>query len=305
MGSYATQSFSHQSVTGSDLLTSHFSSIGPKQQLRKLRKTRFDVGFQPNENLQPDRLSLVATGPSASASMVYEKLFSGLRPKENLQSNQSSFSQELFENETSLKIREAAKESKFIQGMAAGTLAPDDYGGYMVQDAAYCFNAVEAFNIAANSMQEKGNPEFALLYRVQSESYKKYNQEFVKSWRIKGPESLVMGPAAATYVGYESALARKDAKFLAIAMLPCALLWPWIAGELIDSVPKENPYFDWFDDNKPDDQKSRLEKFVDNFFFPVDLQKALLIFHEGLINELNFFRDACDETLYYYSFFNM
>ncbi|XP_068689608.1 uncharacterized protein [Montipora capricornis] len=243
--------------------------------------------------------------PSGSKSMVYERFFQGLRPKENLQSNRSSFSQQSFENETSLKIREAAKESKFIQGMAAGTLAPDDYGGYMVQDAAYCFNAVEAFNIAANSMQEKGSPEFALLYRVQSESYKKYNQEFVKSWRIKGPESLVMGPAAATYVGYESALARKDPKFLAIAMLPCALLWPWIAGELIDSVPKENPYFDWFDDNKPDDQKSRLEKFVDNFFSPVDSQKALLIFHEGLINELNFFRDACDETLYYYSFFNV
>ena len=59
--------------------------------------------------------------------------------------------------------------------MATGTLDPDDYGGYMVQDAAYCFNAVGAFDHAAQEMQGQGKPEFSLLYRVQSESYKSYN----------------------------------------------------------------------------------------------------------------------------------
>ena len=113
----------------------------------------------------------------------------------------SSFSQDLFNNETSIKIRNAAKESKFIQGMATGTLDPDDYGGYMVQDAAYCFNAVGAFDHAAQEMQGQGKPEFSLLYRVQSESYKSYNQEFVKTWRLKNTDSVVMGPAAEMYVG--------------------------------------------------------------------------------------------------------
>ena len=216
-----------------------------------------------------------------------------------------SFTQELFNNPTSVKIRNAAKESKFIQGMAAGTLDPDDYGGYMVQDAAYCFNAVEAFDYAARQMQLEGKPEFSLLYKVHSESYRKYNQEFVETWRLKNTESVVMGPAAAMYVGYEFALSRQDPKYLSIAMLPCTLLWPWIAGELIDSVNNKNPYYGWFEDNKPDpEDKSRLEKFVDYFFSPEEKEKSLLIFHEGMVNELNFFRDACDETLYYYSFFN-
>ena len=236
-----------------------------------MRKIRFDSSFVPEETSQTGR----------------------------------SFSQDLFNNETSVKIRNAAKESCFIQGMVAGTLDPDDYGGYMVQDAAYCFNAVEAFDCAADKMQSEGKPEFSLLYRVQSESFKKYNQEFVKTWRLKNTDSVVMGPAAAMYVGYETALSRQDPKYLAIAMLPCSMLWPWIAGELIDSVDKKNPYYDWFDDNKPDGHKSRLEKFVDYFFNPEEKEKALVIFHEGLINELNFFRDACDETLYYYSFFNL
>ena len=205
-----------------------------------------------------------------------------------------------------MKIRDAAKESKFIQGMASGNLDPDNYGGYMVQDAAYCFNAVEVFDYAAKRMQLLGKPEFSLLYRVQSESYKKCNLEFVKTWRLKDAESVVMGPAADTYVGYESALSRRDPKYLAIAMLPCTFLWPWIAGKLIDSVDKNNPYYRWFDNNKPDpNYTSRLARFVDNFFVPEDKEKSLAIFHEGMINELIFFRDACDETLYYYSFFNV
>ncbi|KAK2547330.1 hypothetical protein P5673_032782 [Acropora cervicornis] len=245
---------------------------GTKWQLKKLRKMILDTSFLPAETLQ---------------------------------SAQPSFSQELFNNETSVKIRNAAKESMFIQGMASGTLDPDDYGGYMVQDAAYCFNAVEAFDVAANKIQSEGKPEFALLYRVQSESYKKYNQEFVKVWQLKSTESIVMGPAAATYVDYESVLSRQDPKYLAIAMLPCTMLWPWIAGELIDSVHKDNPYYDWFAENKPDGHKSRLEEFVDYFFNAGDKAKSLVIFHEGLVNELNFFRNACDQTLYYYSSFNV
>ena len=101
-----------------------------------------------------------------------------------------SFSQDLFNDKTSVKIREAAKESKFIQGMASGNLDPNNYGGYMVQDAAYCYNAVEAFDYAAKQMQLEGKPQFSLLYRVQSESYKKYNQEFVKTWRLQNTESV-------------------------------------------------------------------------------------------------------------------
>lgn len=151
------------------------------------------------------------------------------------------------------------------------------------------------------------NPNFRFFTAlVQSESYKQYNQEFVKTWRLKNTDSVVMGPAADMYVGYESTLSRQHPKFLSIAMLPCTMLWPWIAGELIDSVDKKNPYYGWFEDNKPDpSHKSHLEKFVDHFFSPEEKEKSLLVFHEGMINELNFFRDACDETLFYYSYFNI
>ena len=59
--------------------------------------------------------------------------------------------------------------------MAKGTLDPNVYGGYMVQDAAYCFNAVDSYERAAEKMQEVGKLDFSLLYRTQSESFRSYN----------------------------------------------------------------------------------------------------------------------------------
>ena len=216
-----------------------------------------------------------------------------------------SFCSALFNDPKSKFIRNLAKESTFIQGMVKGSLDPNVYGGYMVQDAAYCFNAVDSFERAAEKMQEVGKPEFSLLYRTQSESFKRYNHSnFLEKWRLRNSDSVVMGPAVATYVGYERALSQNDPKYLCIAMLPCTMLWPWIADQLIASVEKNNPYYVWFDENKRGDQS--LERFVDHFFVqvePEEQQKCLSIFQEGLVNELNFFRSACDQTLFYGSSF--
>ena len=217
-----------------------------------------------------------------------------------------SFCSALFNAPKSERIRNLAKESTFIQGMVKGSLDPNVYGGYMVQDAAYCFNAVDSFERAAEKMQEVGKSEFSLFYRTQSEEFKGYNKDFLETWRLRNSDSVAMGPAAATYVGYERALSQNDPKYLCIAMLPCTMLWPWIADQLIDSVDKNNPYYVWFKDNKPSPgHKSHLERFVDRVFVqvePEEQQKCLSIFQEGLVNELNFFRSACNQTFYDSSF---
>ena len=161
-----------------------------------------------------------------------------------------SFCSALFNAPKSERIRNLAKESTFIQGMVKGSLDPNVYGGYMVQDAAYCFNAVDSYERAAEKMQEVGKSEFSLFYRTQSEEFKGYNKDFLETWRLRNSDSVAMGPAAATYVGYERALSQNDPKYLCNAMLPCAMLWPWITDQLIASVDK-NPYHIWFKDNKP------------------------------------------------------
>ena len=211
----------------------------------------------------------------------------------------SSFSQDLFDDETVVEIRNKVIKTDFIKGMVMATLNANYYGGYMVQDAAYCFEAVNVFEVAAKKMEGEGKFDFSKIYRSQSTSLKKYNEEFVTTWHLQDTKSIVMGPAAKAYVEYEGRVSRDSPKFLAIAMLPCHMLWPWIANQLIDFVGEWNPYYKgWFKDNKTEpNHKGHLEKFVDSHFGPKEKKKALTIFRDGMINELNFFRDACGESL--------
>lgn len=84
-----------------------------------------------------------------------------------------SFSKELFNELLSAKIIDAATKTKFMQGMALGTLNPKEYGGYMVQDTAYLGHAVKALQLAAKQM-ELQNPIFAHFYMLQVEKYNTY-----------------------------------------------------------------------------------------------------------------------------------
>lgn len=188
--------------------------------------------------------------------------------------------------------------------MVDGTLSPQLYGGYMVQDAAFCFESVEAFDTAAVNAQENSTipNDFALLYRSHSSSYRGYNQDFVKEWKLKDSSSVVLGPAAAMYVGFNSTLAKQYPKNLSIGILPCSMLWPWIANELINTVVPTSVYMEWFHSNIGDGSPSSAQVFADKFFsIETDKEKCQPIFNEGMINELNFFLSACNEQLVDYS----
>lgn len=183
--------------------------------------------------------------------------------------------------------------------MVRGTLSPKEYGGYMVQDTAYLFHAVEALQLAAKRM-ELENPIFAHFYMLQAEKYNTYYKAMLKTWRLEDVRSVALGPAAKTYVLYQSVLSQEDPRYLAIAMLPCTMLWPQMARELVGTLEKTSPYGEWFGENtRAPEYQSSLEKFVDAHFQPDEVKRASRIFCEGMLNELNFFREACGESLFF------
>lgn len=185
-----------------------------------------------------------------------------------------------------------------MQGMVRGTLNPNEYGGYMVQDTAYLSHAVKALQLAAKQM-ELTNPIFAHFYMLQAEKYNTYYQAMLKTWRLDDVGNVALGPAAKTYVLYQSVLSQEDPRYLSIAMLPCTMLWPQMARELFGSLEKTSPYGVWFKENmRAPEYQGSLEKFVDKQFQQEEPQKASRIFCEGMLNELNFFREACGESLY-------
>ena len=205
----------------------------------------------------------------------------------------------MFDNvKLSVPIRRNALHTKFMQGMAVGSLKPTQFGRYMVQDTAYLANAVKMYTDAAQKMEEQGEPDFAIFYRGQASKYDDYYKEFLKTWYLESAAAVHLGPAVQAYMGYQQVVVKQHPRYLPVAMLPCTMLWPWMAGSLIGTVDEQNPYYaDWFVQNirQPGTQSST-EKFVDQNEAKFDESIALEIFCEGMMNELNFFREACDEA---------
>jgi len=207
----------------------------------------------------------------------------------------------LFENvRLSVPIRQHALQTYFIQGMAVGSLKPTQYGRYMVQDTAYLANANKVYSEAAQKMEEQGKPDFAFFYRSQAAKYEDFYKEFLKTWALESAEAVHEGPAVQAYMGYQQAVVKQHPRYLPVAMLPCTMLWPWMADNLIKTVDKKNPYYeDWFVKNlRAPGTQSSTERFVDENVTAFDEGIALEIFCEGMMNELNFFREACDEAPY-------
>ena len=212
-----------------------------------------------------------------------------------------TFAQSLFEDAFSVKVRKAVLETKFIKSMEENSLSPDQYCGFMLQDAAYVFHSIGAFNTAARNIQGKQAAYFASFYCERSESYSSY---FSSKWKLQNAKSVIMGPAAATYVAFTKNLAKNKPKYLAIGILICKTLWPWVAQQIYSKVPKEGVYRKWVEDNIPSsyDPSSTTQGFVNKYFSEDDRNTCQAIFNEGIINELNFFRSACGEKLVDYSF---
>lgn len=98
-----------------------------------------------------------------------------------------TFAQSLFDDEFSVKVREAVLETLFFKRMINNTLSSEEYGGYMVQGAAFIYDAIKAFNLAAKDMQGKSPPDFALFYRGRSASFASYSSYFDSKRKIMDP----------------------------------------------------------------------------------------------------------------------
>ena len=215
---------------------------------------------------------------------------------------QNSFSQRLFDNGRSVLIRKLTKESAFIQGMVSATLNANYYGAYMVQDMAYLYNAVNAFNRAAEKMRDQGQSEFEQFYRNESSVWEsKYLVPMLRKWHLNNTQDVQPGTAAQKYMSFLTTVSEKHAKYLAIAMLPCTMLWRWMADELFPLVQVNSAYYSWFNENKSSrpGYRGRLEIFVDQKFrSQEEYQKAKVFFCQAMVSELNFFRESGKENRY-------
>lgn len=205
----------------------------------------------------------------------------------------------LFDHVLSLPIRDEVIKTVFVRGMAQGTLRSSSYFDYSIQDIVYLANAARAYKDAAQQMQEQGNNDFALFYRKQAQKFELHYEESLSILKLQNVDKVKTGTAIEMYMGYHKAMAKTNPRFLPIAMLPCSILYPWIVRQFIGTVNKKSPYYeDWFVKNtREEDNPSSTEVFVDTKFTPQDEELSVNIFCEGMMNEMNFFREVGGEKL--------
>lgn len=183
-------------------------------------------------------------------------------------------------------IAQEALKTDYIQGIANGTLDPNDYGS----DAAYCYYAEGDYKRAE---------AFA---KVRHTSYASYRKEAFDSWGLKRATALVPGPAVQGYIDTERAVATTAPPiYLMVAMIPCDQLWPWLAAELSSKASSTNLYSFWITGNASWHGAYVLDNFVDrwNGEHPgvLDAENALAVYRACMTGEVNCFRAATGQPL--------
>lgn len=199
-------------------------------------------------------------------------------------------------------LAQKALQTQYIQGIAKGTLDPNAYGQYTLQDAIYCHHAQDDYATLERRATAAGDADLAAFAKARGDSYRSYNATTFESWHIQDPSAVALSDAAQTYVDFEHHLAVDESPIYGvIGMVPCDQLWSWLATELAKVSTSPNLYDFWITDNNDWGGAYRLDNFIDGWFDDhpsmADRDKALFVFRSCMTCELNFFRSACGEAL--------
>ena len=199
-------------------------------------------------------------------------------------------------------IAQAALESKFMQGLGNGTLDPNQYGQYIVQDCAYCAAAADDYKQVEILAEQQSEKTLATFAKAHYTSYESYVKTYLPSWHIGNADALVLNKAGKDYIAHErKAVTTLHPIYGLIAQIPCERLWPWLADQLKSKSSAGNVYQFWIDENYHYKHSLLLSNYMDDWFGKNPDQYnhdvALAVLRGSMIGELNMFRAACGQSL--------
>lgn len=199
-------------------------------------------------------------------------------------------------------IAEQALQTTFVQGLGNGTLNPNQYGQYTVQDCAYCAAASQDYHDIETLAAQQNEPTLAAFAKAHYTSYDKYVETYLPSWHVGDASALVLNEAGKQYIAHERAAVKTLHPIYGIlGQLPCERLWPWLAQQLRPGSPKHNVYQFWINENANYGHMYLFSNYMDQWFgeHPDQYNEdvALAVIRGSVIGELNMFRAACGESL--------
>jgi thiaminase/transcriptional activator TenA len=190
-------------------------------------------------------------------------------------------------------VAQEALETAFIQGIRGGTLDPVHYGGFNVSDAFYCFHGAEDYSTAARRADDR---TLRALLLAKHHGYRKYNESFPSTWRIRDASSVVPLDVCREYSAFERhVVSQEDPIYSLVVMLPCEYLWAWLAAQLSPAQP-QNLYAAWITGNDDPGSAYAMGNFLESYRaqHPVDQEKAIQIYCRAMTFEQENFTAALE-----------
>ena len=195
----------------------------------------------------------------------------------------------LWKNNSDLAL--LSLNTKFVQGIRNGNLPRNIFKDYIAQDYYFLESFAKAYGLAISKSKDKSEIKSLsqLLVGVSDELI--LHETYSKEWEIDLSTNYIK-PATKNYTDflYDVSIKLSSVEIM-FAMTPCMRLYSWIGKNLSDMI-SNNPYKEWiltYSNESFDNLAKSLEKIIDNYQEPFDINQANILYKRAMELELDFF----------------
>ena len=195
----------------------------------------------------------------------------------------------LWENNS--KLASLSLKTKFVRGIWKGNLPRNIFKECRAQDCFFLESFAKAYGLAVSKSKDKSEIKSLsqLLVGVYDELI--LHERYAKEWEIDLSTNYIR-PATKNYTDFlYDASSKLSSVEIMFAMTPCMRLYSWIGKNLSDMITN-NPYKEWiltYSDESFDNLAKSLEKIIDNYQEPYDINQAQNLYKKAMELELDFF----------------
>lgn len=185
-----------------------------------------------------------------------------------------------------------ASETCFIKKIRSGKLCPRVYEKFIIQDIHYCWQLHENLQILLNNPKNTDHKHF--LENTAKVSHQ-YMENMLKQHSISNPSEIEVNPNIQTYIDYQKkVILEGDITLSLVSMLPCEMLWAWLANKIKDEMESGNAYLPWIKEHATE-SPGIIAKYLNGNILEIDLERAKIIFKNCMLGEYNFFASQFSE----------
>ena len=182
-------------------------------------------------------------------------------------------------------------KTKFVQGIRHGYLPRNIFNDYVAQDYFFLDSFAKAYGLAISKSKDKSEIKSLsqLLVGVSDELI--LHETYAKKWEIDLSTNYIK-TATKNYTDflYDVSITLSSVEIM-FAMTPCMRIYSWIGKNLSDMI-LNNPYKEWiltYSNESFDNLAKSLEKIIDNYQEPFDINQANNLYKKAMELELDFF----------------